>query len=29
MEVSNEHLNLVKRKAVTEGRKLLWISLYL
>lgn len=29
MEVSNEHLNRVKRKAVTEGRKLLWIFLYL
>jgi hypothetical protein len=29
MEVSNEHLNRVKQKAVTEGRKLLWIFLYL
>jgi hypothetical protein len=29
MEVSNEHLNRVKQKALTEGRKLLWIFLYL
>jgi len=29
MEVSNEHLNRVMRKAVTEGRRLIWIFLYL